>query len=150
MATKKVVIDLRRKKKKHPMKESARAVLRARMQTPAFANNRKPGHENGNPEGHNQYTHPRAAKRITEAIRVRMEQRAPDEVALAVGLEPGATWADCIGEGVLFDAARGILDHVQYAQDASEDKMSGPGGKNAGGLPPAPRIEFVMTGKEKQ
>lgn len=138
---KKLVVKLGTRKKKHNVSQAHREKLRERMAQPKFKANREEGVKL-NPEGHNQHTHPKGAKLLTDAaVELFLDDLAPDEICHAAGIASGSTWAACIARQYALRASLGSLEHGQFLQDCTEKKMRGPNG----GSTPAVlnKIQFV-------
>jgi hypothetical protein len=141
MAKAKVILAVGSRKKKINQPEEHRQRLRERMAQPEFKQNTRPGENNGNPEGHNQFTH--GHKQITQAVKVYLNDKLPPKLmhlATNLGLPETCTFADVIGLKQLVLAAEGSLGSTQFVQDNAEDKLKGP---NGGGNAPKLAIEFV-------
>lgn len=141
-----------RKRRPVPKSEKeakARAANRERIKNdPRFTNNQRPGVNNGNPEGHNQYTHPRRARRISEALITQIEEMAPDNICVLANLPVGSSWADVIARAQLDAAACRSLQSAQYVQDVTEGKMGGPGQSSSSAPAPPPlQIHFRYPGE---
>lgn len=132
-----IKIKLGTRKKKVPArsaKEAAARIARREriMNDPRFIKGARPDGSVTNPEGHNQHTHPKGAKLITNAVEdLFINDVAPDVVCREAGVSSGSTWAVCIANQLALRAACGSLEHAQFLQDCSEKKMSGPGSQTA-------------------
>lgn len=146
-----IVVSLEKRRNRRPASIATPKELAARKKNAErlkadkrFTDNTRPGVNNGNPKGYNQYTHPQGNKNISAAMKVYVNDKLPacfaDKVR-AVGLDPDkATFADVIAMKQLLLAVEGSLASTQYVQDNDEDKMKGPNGPVA---PKVMEISFV-------
>lgn len=101
-----------------------------------------------NPAGHNQFTKPKGAKLLSEGFQARIGEAAPERFALALGLEPGATYADVIVEQHLQLAALGSQESTNRARTESEGALPSKHeitGKDGAPLPSVP-VMFEVVG----
>jgi hypothetical protein len=74
----------------------------------------KPG-QSGNPGGK-----PKIQQRMSAEYDAFLARAIPDEVALAVGLPPGSTWAEAIASAVIARAACGDVSAAREVRDVTE------------------------------
>lgn len=118
---------------------------------PAFLKNSEPGHPPTNAKGENQYTKAHGAKRINEALKLYLEDEVEEEIAIAVGLKKGATYADVLAKTQIRVAILGSLASVEFIRDATEGSVTGKHeftGANGLALPP-PCVINIKTKETK-
>ena len=139
--TKKIVVQLGRKKHKGMTVGNGTVRPRSEKQLAADKRNRErlladdrfvkgapPEGGAWNKSGNNQHTSPKGHDLISKARKAYINDVAPDSVCEQVHLSPGATWADVIAMQQIIVAAGGSLAHTQAVEEGTEGKMNGPGG----------------------
>jgi hypothetical protein len=82
---------------------------------------RFPAGVSGNPAG----CKPKNEMRLVgKALHAQLPTRAPDVVAKALGLDPGASWAQCIGASLLRHAVKGDMGAARLVIEVTEGTKS--------------------------
>jgi hypothetical protein len=106
--------------------------------------------KSGNPAGRP----PDEMRLVLKALRAQLPHRAPDAVASALGLAPGASWAQCISASLLRRAVRGDNNAVSPILNATEPASRnglnpmGLDGEAMGGVAPELHISLVQARPE--
>jgi hypothetical protein len=68
-------------------------------------------------------TAPDDVRLVSKALRARLPFRAPDAIALKLGLEPGASWAQCIAQSLIYTAVRGDVAGIRAIHELTEGML---------------------------
>jgi hypothetical protein len=77
--------------------------------------------QSGNPSGGRP---PDQTKIVSKALRTQLNVRAPDAVAKALSLDPGASWAMCIAASLIRQAVKGEVAAAREIREAVEGSRS--------------------------
>jgi hypothetical protein len=61
---------------------------------------------------------------VNKALRAQLNTRAPNEIAQLVGLDPGASWAQCVASSLLYMAVKGDVGAAREIRECTEGNRS--------------------------